>query len=103
MAIFIGTEVNDTITPTQVSVGVVSAPAGVLPDTGKDEIFGGRGNDTLNGGPGNDILHGDDGNDTLFGGPGNDTLNGGNNNDHFRGGEGADTLSDAGTLGFDTY
>jgi Ca2+-binding RTX toxin-like protein len=63
MATIIGTNNNDTITPTFVSPGVI----GGFPTSGADTLNGGLGADTLNGGLGADTLNGGDGNDTYIG------------------------------------
>jgi Ca2+-binding RTX toxin-like protein len=54
MATIIGTNNNDTITPTFVSPGVI----GGFPTSGADTLNGGLGADTLNGGDGNDTYIG---------------------------------------------
>src|SRR5262245_34636174 len=84
MSIFIGTQGDDTITPTLISAGVITVPAGV-DLTGNDIIFALAGNDVVEGGRGDDtaflgsgddrfIWNPGDGDDTVFGGSGIDTL-----------------------------
>jgi len=77
MATFIGTAVNESITPTFVSGTVSRFPLGSFPGAGNDVLFGRGGNDTLDGGGGNDVIDGGDGNDFLRGGIGADFLIGG--------------------------
>jgi Ca2+-binding RTX toxin-like protein len=62
MATIIGTNGNDTITPTQVSPGV----SGGTPSNANDSIDGGLGNDTINSGLGRDTVFGGSGNDVLI-------------------------------------
>ena len=69
MALIIGTNFPDTITPLFISPGVV----GGFPTIDSDTIYGGGGNDTINGGDGNDSLNGGTGIDNMNGGFGNDT------------------------------
>jgi Ca2+-binding RTX toxin-like protein len=123
MALFIGTNGTDRISPTDpLSAGVISDPLNTLPsaadDTifgfagddslpggllagggGNDIIFGGAGNDSIVGGMGNDILFGEAGNDTINAGQGNDAASGGDGIDNITGGAGNDNLS--GDLGTD--
>src|SRR5262245_36946094 len=77
MAVFIGTNGNDTITPAIITAGVGRFPAGSFPSAFADVIFGGGGNDTMDGGGGNDTIVGDAGNDSLRGNSGADVLIGG--------------------------
>ena len=69
MAIVKGTSGNDTITPTEVSDGVIG-----LPTTGNDEIWGYDGWDILDGGEGDDTLRGGAGQDTYHLYSGSDTV-----------------------------
>ena len=90
MATFLGTDANETITPSVVSATVTRTPPGSLPGAANDSINGGGGNDSIDGGAGND---------TLLGGAGNDSINGGNGNDSIDGGAGTDVIN--GGVGFD--
>ena len=97
MAIFHGTNADETITPTFVSPTVTRNPAGSFPGDTDDHLDGGGGNDTLDGGAGNDWVDGGYGDDTLYGGAGNDHLwgnaVGAADNDTLYGGDGNDTLN----------
>ena len=75
MAVFSGTNGNDTIVPGTLSVGVTVDPPGSTL-AGNDDLYGYDGDDSLDGGTGDDYLRGDSGNDTYrFGtGFGNDTI-----------------------------
>ena len=55
----------------------------VLPEPGKDTLYGGNGDDTLYGQGGNDTLYGGEGDDTLYGGEGDDMLDGGRGVDNY--------------------
>ena len=94
LATFIGTDANETITPTVVTPSVVATPAGAKPTDDADTIEGGGGEDTIDAGGGDDTVRGglgddtiqlgagadvavwsaDDGNDAVDGGTGNDTF-----------------------------
>jgi Ca2+-binding RTX toxin-like protein len=65
MATFNGTNLDDTIIPGTVSLGVLINPPGSTPSDARDTINGGAGNDTVNGGRGNDVIDGGTGNDLL--------------------------------------
>src|ERR1043165_470167 len=80
MAMFIGTNADEIITPPFVSP-TVTPSGGAHPTGAADSIDGGGGNDTASGSGGND---------TINGGPGNDNLTGGNNDDVVTGGIGND-------------
>lgn len=82
-----GTEGDDTVTPSQTVAGQP------LPTALGDVIHGLGGNDLINGGIGADTIYGDDGNDTLVGNSGNDTIFGGNGNDNLAGQYDVDVLS----------
>ena len=77
MATFIGTALNETITPGFVSASVFRNPAASFPGAGNDVLLGRGGNDSLDGGGGNDVLDGGDDNDLLRGNLGADVLIGG--------------------------
>jgi Ca2+-binding RTX toxin-like protein len=91
MATFTGTGGKDTITPTTVSVGVVSNPANTVPSAAADVIDGDGDNDTIDGGGGNDRIEGD-----AFGVTGDDSINGGSGDDTIDGNDGADTIHGGG-------
>lgn len=93
----------------------------LVPDNGRDVLYGGAGNDRIYGMDDDDTIHGDGGNDyidggvdddlvygghgndTIVGGQGNDTLLGGNDRDLFIGGNGGDVVDGgAGGDDFDT-
>jgi Ca2+-binding RTX toxin-like protein len=79
MAIFIGTNGNDTLNGTNFFDRILG---GVGNDVirgfgGDDVISGGRGNDIVNGGAGDDRLDGGAGGDVIFGGTGDDVISGG--------------------------
>ncbi|MET4129631.1 Hint domain-containing protein [Roseovarius sp. MBR-6] len=83
----------------------------LVPDNGRDLIFGGDGNDTIfgqddadtiiggagddfiDGGIDNDSLEGNFGNDTILGGDGDDTIRGLNGDDSLEGGAGDDVIN----------
>lgn len=102
MTNFLGTDGNDTITPTTVSPFVLTWPElfvmpGAANDVidgkgGNDVLDGGGGDDKIGGGTGNDVLRGSAGNDTLRGDEGSDQIYGGDNNDSLDGGPGYDLL-----------
>ena len=77
MATFIGTALNETITPGFVSASVFRNPAASFPGAGNDVLLGRGGNDSLDGGGGNDVIDGGDDNDLLRGNLGADVLIGG--------------------------
>ncbi len=85
MAIFEGTEGNDTLKGTEGNDSLYGRD-------GDDRLEGGYGNDSLDGGHGNDWLNGWYGDDYLEGGYGNDTLIGGSDDDTLHGGDGNDIL-----------
>jgi Ca2+-binding RTX toxin-like protein len=95
MPTFLGTNSNDTITPSLVTPGVVTPP-GTLPGVGNDTIYGWAGLDKLGGGGGDDLLFGGLDADSLYGNTGKDWLNGDEGNDTLQGGGDSDTL-DGGT------
>ncbi|QNT70517.1 calcium-binding protein [Defluviicoccus vanus] len=95
MATFVGSDANETITPSNVSTTVTRTPPGSLPSTAADSIDGGGGNDTIVGGFA----------DTLLGGSGNDSIqaNDGNSSGYgidisISGGDGSDTIVASGSL-----
>ncbi|MGF1639954.1 MAG: Calx-beta domain-containing protein [Rhodospirillales bacterium] len=102
----VGSEGDDTITPTRVTAGVTGGrptnEADVIAGLGgndlieggggDDTLSGGNGADTLRGGDGDDVVDGGNGNDRLYGDKGNDLLLGGAGNDRLWGGAGNDTL-----------
>jgi Ca2+-binding RTX toxin-like protein len=92
MALFIGTDMPESIGPSGISPTVIAEPPGTLPSAADDIISGGGGNDVISGGNGNDIISGDGGNDTIFGNMGNDTIIGGEGDDNISGNIGDDTL-----------
>lgn len=110
MAIFLGTNGNDTITPGLVSAGVGVVPFGAIPSAAADVLQGFDGADLLDGGGGADAVLGGGGNDTIsvyaaFGG----SYAGETNNDLFRvnsaglldtinGGGGTDTFDAQGAI-----
>jgi Ca2+-binding RTX toxin-like protein len=65
MSTFIGTDLNETITPATVSPTVTVFGIPTVPSGAVDLIVSGGGDDTVAGGPGND---------TAFLGAGNDTF-----------------------------
>ncbi len=108
MAIIIGTNGDDQVTPFGTSEGVTGGPATDGSDiihggNGNDHLAGGRGSDVIDGGNGDDVLDasgfefdsrdsvdvldGGNGNDLLFGSFGDDSLYGGNGNDWLFGGD----------------
>ena len=101
MAIFTGTNANETIIPGFVSATVFRFPPEAFPSNAVDTINAGGGNDFVNASGGNDTVNGGDGNDTLNGGADNDTISGGDGNDTLNGGTGADNMN--GGLGDDIY
>lgn len=73
MPLFLGTSLDDRITPAEVSAGVVISPEGAgAPGDGADRLVGNEGDDLLDGGGGDDTLIPGPGQDRLIGGPGND-------------------------------
>ncbi|ASF45650.1 hypothetical protein CEK71_05960 [Methylovulum psychrotolerans] len=95
MAIYKGTDGNDTIT--------ASEQRDTLEGYGGDDILMGlAGSDRLFGGTGNDWLSGGGSSDSLYGELGDDTLEGGEGSDHLYGGEGADSYVFAKGAGYDT-
>jgi Ca2+-binding RTX toxin-like protein len=86
------TQGNATVLLTVIPYG--NPPAAVL-------LIGDAGPNALGGGGGNDTLSGEGGDDTLNGGTGADLMQGGPGNDMYRVGETQDTLSEAGTDGYD--
>lgn len=65
MAVFFGTNGNDTITPGLVSGGVGAVPFGAVPSAAADVLQGSGGADLLDGGGGADGVFGGGGNDTI--------------------------------------
>lgn len=98
MAVFTGTSADDRITPTSISAGVIADPAGNLPGSSADVIYGYGGDDYIEGGGGDDTIYAGDGEDVVYGGAGNDQLYAGSYDssedpvDYIDGGEGDDTL-----------
>jgi Ca2+-binding RTX toxin-like protein len=64
----------------------------LVPDNGKDLIYGGDGDDTIFGQDDDDTIYGDAGNDVIDAGIDDDTVYGGTGNDTITGGQGKDTL-----------
>lgn len=101
----LGTDGNDTITPTAAdpALRTTNGPDLVFGFGGNDYIQGGNQGDCLVGGDGDDEIGGDrndeNGEDYLIGGAGNDRLDGGNGRDLQYGGAGHDRLD--GTNGND--
>jgi Ca2+-binding RTX toxin-like protein len=94
MAVFVGTDANDSYLSTSAGDNARGA-------RGDDTLIGGAGQDTLNGNADSDLLRADSatqtagGNDSLFGGQGNDTLLGaqfGFSSDSLGGNRGEDLL-----------
>jgi Ca2+-binding RTX toxin-like protein len=110
---YVGTSSNDTITTSTLSPGVSASPAGTLPSSGPDSLYGKAGNDSLNGGDGDDHLEGNEGRDTVYGGGGNDYLyevDDSSASNYLDGGAGNDTIASylsidtmVGGTGNDTY
>lgn len=96
MAVVVGTNQADTVSPTGVSPGVIGGPT----TDGSDLVFGLGGNDTLDGGNGDDMMFGGAGDDFIigdggaggYGGIGNDFIAGGDGDDRIWGEGGSDTL-----------
>ena len=82
MATFTGTNLDEIITPTEISPTVVTN-GGTAPGAGDDTIEGGGGADILDGGAGADTINGGAGNDTILGGPGANIIDGGDGDDTF--------------------
>jgi Ca2+-binding RTX toxin-like protein len=84
MALFVGTEDNDTITPATISAGVLIIPAN-SDLTGDDAIVALAGDDVVEGDSGNDIASLGDGSDRFIWNPGD-------GDDIVDGGDGTDSL-----------
>lgn len=72
MGTFIGTDIDELITPGALSATVIAMPPLGFPSAEADLIDGGGGNDTIDGGAGNDIVTGGTGNDQVLLGAGDD-------------------------------
>jgi Ca2+-binding RTX toxin-like protein len=96
MASFEGTSRRDTISPEEVSPGVVATPGGALPSDAADTIRGGRGADSIAAGGGADDVAGDGGDDTA-------RWKSGDDGDYILGGEGRDTLVLRGAARHETF
>jgi Ca2+-binding RTX toxin-like protein len=90
MGTYTGTSIGDTITPYEVSAGVISVPAGSMPSSASDTINGLDGNDDLDGGGSGDIINGGAGDDRI-----DDGVSGSGQTNHsntIHGNDGADDI-----------
>jgi Ca2+-binding RTX toxin-like protein len=78
--------------PDAVNIPDVGANPDLVPDNGRDEIYGGFGNDTIYGMDDDDTIYGGADNDLIDAGIDDDLVYGGRGNDTINGGEGVDTL-----------
>jgi len=83
------------------SLNIPDVDGDLVPDNGKDIIYGGSGNDTIFGQDDDDTIYGDEGDDTIDGGVDDDLIYGGDGNDKIIGGQGTDTMY--GGFGNDTF
>lgn len=100
MAMFNGTQYNDTIDIRNQPLGQYETSHGVVAGSGDDIVYGSSYVDVIQGQDGNDTLYGFNGNDSLIGGSDDDALYGGAGSDFLSGGQGNDTL--VGGVGNDT-
>ncbi|MCL1465890.1 Calx-beta domain-containing protein [Argonema galeatum] len=94
MALFFGTDTNDTLigTPEADFISGYAANDILQGIEGDDQLNGNSQNDTIYGGIGNDLAHGGQDNDLIFGDIGNDIIYGDLGNDTGFGGDGDDLL-----------